>query len=441
MDNSSLPKISLLSKESIYIYYLSNSLKMKRFSFVLLSTLLWSNTSLAQTVEWTAKATDSIYFNVENALFTQDGRKAISTARSTIRMFDVTSSNLEWEWTYDGFSGRVPLTDISISSNYLAAISETGVICLFDLTSNSPTYIDTINTGTSFGLSISVSPNEDFVSAGLGSGWVKNYSLSSLAFIDEFEAHESWSRHLDYSDDATAILTANDDTIKTWASSGSLMHTFYGHSGDLVDVFFLKNNEFVLSASKDGEVKIWDNTTGSLLKSFSTLSNSLNDISLSADETRLISVSSDKTARVWSIDTLNPANSGVWKYSFSSPFPTAFSTVAWSPNGDTLLTGTKTNSDVALYSIPVNISLVESSASGIHVYPNPTSRFISVDIPAELKGANLNIYNASGQVVITQSNVDELSLRINLEGLPVGLYQGVLTKDARFLSFQFLRID
>merc|ERR1719335_1381628 len=62
-------------------------------------------------------------------------------------------------------------------------------------------------------------------------------------------------------------------------------------------------NHFIVSASQDGKLKIWDVETGSLLKTLEGHLDLVGSCCLSSDNRFVISASRDKTLKIWDIET------------------------------------------------------------------------------------------------------------------------------------------
>lgn len=92
------------------------------------------------------------------------------------------------------------------------------------------------------------------------------------------------------------MLSGSDDkTIKLWdATTGALIRTFEGYP-----VAFSPDGARILSDSRDNTIKLWDAATGALIRSFAGASF---PVAFSPDGTRLLS-GGDGTIRIWSVAT------------------------------------------------------------------------------------------------------------------------------------------
>ena len=142
-------------------------------------TIIFLNISRAQTIDWSMKA-NPLNLSINGVAFRADGQKVLSGTNchpATIRMFDVSSSNLDWNYNVGMTFMCIMGVTFSSNTNYIAAIEEFGNIFIFDNTSSSPVIIDTINTGTSYGFSTAISPSNDKVAVGCSNGKLKIYNI------------------------------------------------------------------------------------------------------------------------------------------------------------------------------------------------------------------------------------------------------------------------
>ena len=82
--------------------------------------------------------------------------------------------------------------------------------------------------------------------------------------------HSSFVSSVAFSPDGSRVLSgSHDNTVKLWdATTGALLRTFKGHAQRISSVAFSPDGARVLSGSLDNTVKLWDAATGALLRTF-----------------------------------------------------------------------------------------------------------------------------------------------------------------------------
>jgi len=103
-----------------------------------------------------------------------------------------------------------------------------------------------------------------------------------------------------------------------------------GHGEVIKDVSFSSDGNYLITASRDKTLKIWDVVSGKEIRSLIGHEHTVNGVSLNG--TTLASSSADKTVRVWDITD----GSLLWT---SEPFNGYVTDVAYSPDGQWLAVG------------------------------------------------------------------------------------------------------
>ncbi len=104
-----------------------------------------------------------------------------------------------------------------------------------------------------------------------------------------------------------------------------------GHSADIRAVSFSPNGKYIATAGKDNNVKLWDEATGKLIRTFVGHDDGVNDICFSPDGRNLITASDDGTVQSWEAAT------GKKIKTFNSNDKVA--AVSFSPDGKYIVTG------------------------------------------------------------------------------------------------------
>lgn len=119
------------------------------------------------------------------------------------------------------------------------------------------------------------------------------------------KGHESQVNDVNYSPDGKFIISASsDNTIRLWdAYTGLLLHTFYGHMDTVNTASFSFNGELIVSASHDNTIRIWDTMKKCLILSLNGHSSQVNSAVFSPDGKSIVSASNDSTIRIWNSAT------------------------------------------------------------------------------------------------------------------------------------------
>jgi WD40 repeat protein len=390
--------------------------KINLIAFIV--TFILINVIQAQTIDWSKKVNPS-NLSINGVAFKADGQKVLSGTNchpASIRMFDVLTSNLDWDYNVGMTYMCIMGVTFSSNSNYIAVIEEFGNIFIFDNTGPSPVIVDTINTGTSYAFSTAISPSNDKVAVGCSNGKLKIYNIPSSTLAVDITAHSNWVTSVAYSPDGTKIVTGgSDDKVKIWSNTGTLLFTCNGHAGDITCVKVTPDNNYVVSSSKDDKIKVWNISTGTLVQTISGHTADVNGIDISPDGSKIVSVSSDSTCKIWNF------NSGSLLSTFGVADSGAVNSVAWSPNGDKIVTG-NVLSDVVLWSVPSNLGINDYSNVNeidLTIFPNPANDLIHLNIPKNLKIEKTEITDLTGKIVFS-SNQNENIIPIN--HLPSGFY-------------------
>ncbi len=138
-------------------------------------------------------------------------------------------------------------------------------------------------------------------------------------------------------DGKTLASGSGDKTIKIWnLTTGQVIRTLKGHSESVYSVAISPDGKTLASGSSDTTITIWNITTGQLIRTLNGHSDGVYSVAISPDGKTLASGSFDKTIKIWNlttgqeIRTLNGHSSLVHS-------------VAISPDGRTLASGASDN--------------------------------------------------------------------------------------------------
>lgn len=124
------------------------------------------------------------------------------------------------------------------------------------------------------------------------------------------KGHTRAVRDVDYGGPRGDVLLAScssDLSIKLWnpADGYKNIRTLLGHDHIVSAVRFLPSGNYLVSASRDTDLRIWDVTTGYCVKTVSGHTGWVRDICVSFDGKFLFSTGDDMTARLWDISAVS----------------------------------------------------------------------------------------------------------------------------------------
>ena len=179
------------------------------------------------------------------------------------------------------------------------------------------------------------SPDGSRLAVGSSIGiWV--YDVRSGTEVALIGGHTGGSvRSVAFSPDGNTLASGGwYNAVFLWdADTGTLRKTLQYTGGDVRSVAFSPDGNTLASAGSDKTVRLWDAETGSLIHTLRGHTSTVGSVAFSADGNTLVSGSFDKTVRLWDAET------GTLRKTFESTI--AVRRVAFSPDGRMLaLTGT-----------------------------------------------------------------------------------------------------
>ncbi|MGD1909292.1 MAG: AAA family ATPase [Rivularia sp. (in: cyanobacteria)] len=100
------------------------------------------------------------------------------------------------------------------------------------------------------------------------------------------------------------ISASKDHTIKVWnLQTGEELFTLSGHNDWVLTLAVTPDSKQIISGSKDKTIKIWSLETGKELFTLKNHTRKVNVLAVTSDGKQVISASDDSTFRVWSLET------------------------------------------------------------------------------------------------------------------------------------------
>lgn len=177
-------------------------------------------------------------------------------------------------------------------------------------------------------ISIAYSPSGEYVAGGTHTGDILMWELKTRCLIVTFRGHTDWVRALCFSENGLELFSASDDqTVRMWnTKTGDPMKIFIGHQGRVMTIAIDCEKQIMVSGGEDSLIRIWDIPTGNLLKEF--VGGDDNDkwlfsLKFSPNKKFLLSASGDTTVRLWETNSytcirkIKGHKSFVWTAAFS----------------------------------------------------------------------------------------------------------------------------
>ncbi len=143
--------------------------------------------------------------------------------------------------------------------------------------------------------------------------------------------HTAGVNSVSWSPDGKKLASASsDNTVRIWdGTTGNVIKACTGHTDSVNSVSWSPDGKKLASASDDKTVRIWDGTTGNFIKACTGHTSYVRSVSWSPDGKKLASASYDKTVRIWDGTTGNVIKA------CTGHTGTVWS-VSWSPDGKKL---------------------------------------------------------------------------------------------------------
>lgn len=138
-------------------------------------------------------------------------------------------------------------------------------------------------------------------------------------------------------DSHSLICASRDNSIKIWQlTTGNLIRTLSDHSLPVMSVAIAPDGETVVSGSRDSSIKIWQLKSCRLIRTFKGHANWVCALAITPDGQTIVSGSRDKNLKIWQLDTGKLIRS-------IKGHSRQINSVAISPDGQTFVSGSYDN--------------------------------------------------------------------------------------------------
>ena len=154
--------------------------------------------------------------------------------------------------------------------------------------------------------SVALSPNGKVIASASDDGTVKLWDLTAdnPNPIKEIKDQGGWVQAVVFLNDQQIITAGQDKQIKIIdIASGKILKTLSGHTNLIRSLAIAPASDLLVSGSYDNSVNLWQISTGKLSRSLKGHQDKVLSVAISPDGKQVVSASRDKTVKVWDAQT------------------------------------------------------------------------------------------------------------------------------------------
>ncbi|MCH5224894.1 MAG: hypothetical protein J1D77_02800 [Muribaculaceae bacterium] len=182
---------------------------------------------------------------------------------------------------------------------------------------------------------VDISPSGKELAAALSNSDVLIYDLESFETIKTLKGHSNHVRALEYLDSNWLVSGGNDQYMILWDLQQNKMNNKqWPHRKNIKSIRAGEEGKYVVSASNDGTAIIWDvadRENPREIRKFKHGKNYVNDAMMSPDNSLLVTASGDGDLKIWNVKTFDLIT--------TIPLEDVGCSIDFSPDGKTLMVG------------------------------------------------------------------------------------------------------
>lgn len=277
--------------------------------------------------------------SISSVAFSPDGNFGVSGSYDNmLRLWDLRSGEEIIPYA-QGHTDRINYIAFSPDGKILATASDDTTIKLWDLKTSK--LLRTF-TGIARGGIVTFSPDGKSLVSMVENNTIRMWDTNSGQVLRDFRGHKSYIRSINFSPDGNRILSSSYDSLKLWDSQTTQLvlnvpsYTSWGNSS----LFALGSNAIVADC-KDNSIKLCSTTNGEVIREFLGHTERIMALDVTPDGQFLISASDDQTIKIWDIKT------GGMIREFAHP--SKIWAIACSPDGRYLATSSNSDQMIRLW--------------------------------------------------------------------------------------------